>query len=284
MMQNCQQYLRSLLKSNITPSTLLSLPLSTHIVVVGCGQPDLIPSYTEALLLDDGTPFPFPIYTDPTGKLYAALGMIRSLALGDVAPAYMEHGILKSSVKSIWQGVKQIPKGNVLKAGDQRQIGGEFLFEPIVASDRGDGSASGAGIIAEAAASPIPSPPGEGAPWGGGLATAAATATSALEKGDGATKKMSSDSSLDGKNEDGPGALGEDKAVTWCHRMRNTRDHAEIPELREVLGLAGHGAPAQDAARWERAVKERKGKGKSLAEQMRAMEDAVKAEGGGGTA
>jgi hypothetical protein len=25
--------------------------------------------------------------------------------------------------------------------------------------------------------------------------------------------------------------------VGWCHRMKNTRDHAELPELRKVLGL-----------------------------------------------
>src|SRR5205809_3267429 len=25
--------------------------------------------------------------------------------------------------------------------------------------------------------------------------------------------------------------------VAWCHRMKNTRDHSEIPELRRVLGL-----------------------------------------------
>lgn len=31
--------------------------------------------------------------------------------------------------------------------------------------------------------------------------------------------------------------LFEDGEVMWGHRMRNTRDHAEIPELRTVLGL-----------------------------------------------
>ena len=31
----------------------------------------------------------------------------------------------------------------------------------------------------------------------------------------------------------------EDGRVTWCHRMRNTRDHAEVPEIRTVLGLDG---------------------------------------------
>ena len=29
----------------------------------------------------------------------------------------------------------------------------------------------------------------------------------------------------------------ENEEVTWCHRMRNTRDHAELEEVRQVLGL-----------------------------------------------
>ena len=31
----------------------------------------------------------------------------------------------------------------------------------------------------------------------------------------------------------------EDERVTWCHRMRNTRDHTEIPATRKILGLDG---------------------------------------------
>ena len=31
----------------------------------------------------------------------------------------------------------------------------------------------------------------------------------------------------------------ENNQVTWCHRMRNTRDHAEVSELRAVLGFGG---------------------------------------------
>lgn len=31
----------------------------------------------------------------------------------------------------------------------------------------------------------------------------------------------------------------EDGRVVWCHRMRNTRDHAEVAEIRRVLGLDG---------------------------------------------
>lgn len=31
--------------------------------------------------------------------------------------------------------------------------------------------------------------------------------------------------------------LFEDGEVKWCHRMRNTMDHAEVEELRELLGI-----------------------------------------------
>lgn len=30
--------------------------------------------------------------------------------------------------------------------------------------------------------------------------------------------------------------LFEGGELKWCHRMRNTRDHAEVAELKEVLG------------------------------------------------
>ena len=66
----------------------------------------------------------------------------------------------------------------------------------------------------------------------------------------------------------GNGKLGyagelEEKRITWCHRMKNTRDHAELPELREVLGLDGTGVPGKDMKRWTKALGERKGTGLS---------------------
>lgn len=55
--------------------------------------------------------------------------------------------------------------------------------------------------------------------------------------------------------------LFEDGVVTWCHRMRNTRDHAEIPVLRKALGLEGRGERPVMRKRWStglgKAVKER---------------------------
>jgi hypothetical protein len=67
---------------------------------------------------------------------------------------------------------------------------------------------------------------------------------------------------------------GERKSVTWCHRMRNTRDHAEIPELREVLGLESEGAAPRGGSqkRWSKAIGARKGTG--LSAMSRTSEDA----------
>ncbi|KAA6407693.1 MAG: hypothetical protein FRX48_08531 [Lasallia pustulata] len=144
----CQEYLRTL-SSSITPEGLLALPTATQIVVIGCGQPDLISMYRQT------TTCPFPIYADPTRKLYDILGMTRTLDLGPKSPEYMQKTLLSVMVGSFFQGLKS--GRGATKGGDYRQVGGEFLFE-------------------------------------------------------------------DGK-------------VMWGHRMRNTRDHTELPMLRKVLGL-----------------------------------------------
>jgi len=68
------------------------------------------------------------------------------------------------------------------------------------------------------------------------------------------------------------GEDGEEKKVTWCHRMRNTRDHAEIPEVREILGLEGEGTRGGNKRRWSKAVGERKGTG--LSAMSRTSEEA----------
>ncbi|KAH6840743.1 AhpC/TSA antioxidant enzyme-domain-containing protein [Chaetomium sp. MPI-CAGE-AT-0009] len=241
---NCQQYLRTLSES-ITPPSLLALPHSTFICVVGCGDPALIDMYADAAAC------PFPIYADPTRRLYAELGMVRTLALGP-RPAYMKTHLLKSSALSVVQGLKQIGKGLAVKGGDMKQVGGEFLFEPV-------GREEGGGGRVVVATTPVGVEPPKA--W--------------AADGEG-EKSGRSETSLDGKGE--PDAEGEDKVVTWCHRMKNTRDHAEVPELMEVLGLDGDGRPVGDRERWERAVRERKGTGVSLAGRV-SMSREVSEEG-----
>ncbi|KAL3963323.1 hypothetical protein ACCO45_000327 [Purpureocillium lilacinum] len=210
---NCQEYLRSLSES-IKPEALLRLPISTFVVVVGCGDPALIDMYVEA------TGCPFPVYTDPTRSLFDELGMVKTLALG-AKPAYMKRGL------------RSIPRGLALKSGDQRQVGGEFLLEPLDA------------------VTPIGTPQDE-------RHKRAAIGTAEPQGGQ------------DGADDDPI----EEKRVTWCHRMRTTRDHAEIPELMEILGLDGHGQPIKDEKRWSKALQERKGTGLSMASEMSKIGEA----------
>jgi hypothetical protein len=170
--QNCQEYLRTL-SSSITPNALLALPTPTFITVIGCGNPDLIPMYTAT------TKCPFPIYADPTRKLYDYLGMTRTFSLGS-KPAYMHTSVLINSVQSIFQGIGAGKKA--LKGGDMKQVGGEFLFE--------------------------------------------------------------------------------DGECTWVHRMRTTRGHAEVGDVRSLLGLDGARPPPRRT--WSHDVKAGKTQRRSL--------------------
>ncbi|KAI9163049.1 fmHP [Paramyrothecium foliicola] len=205
---NCQDYLRTLCES-ISPESLLQLPISTFITVVGCGDPGLIDMYTEA------TGCSFPIYTDPTRSLFQALGMVKTWTPGP-KPAYSKRGLAKGTLNSISQALRNATGGLLLKSGNFAQVGGEFLFEPLQLQ------------------TPISTPQDErsrqlGQPNGekGGLVA-----------------------QPDGDDDERP---VEEKRVTWCHRMRTTRDHVEIPEMMEMLGLGGHGRPSTNEKRWERA-------------------------------
>ncbi|KAI8630011.1 hypothetical protein F5Y19DRAFT_67924 [Xylariaceae sp. FL1651] len=212
---NCQEYLRTL-SASITPEALLGLPVSTFIAVIGCGSHELIGAYVKE------TNCPFPVYADPTRRLYQELGMIRTLNMGS-RPAYLQDkSVAHTVISGIIQGLKQVKTGLVMKMGDQRQVGGEFLFEP--ASQTLD--------------TPISSPLHE--------------VDKNLDLG-AETEKI------------------EEKCITWCHRMRTTRDHAEIPELMEILGINGDGPPVRDVKRWQKALKARKGTGLSMASQMGRM-------------
>lgn len=164
---------------------------------------------------------PYPIFTDPQRSLFKALGMTQTLQPGE-QPAYMRTNMLTSSLRSVWQGIKQIPKGLVFKSGEMRQVGGEFLFEPLDITTP----------ISEKTVPPLEQ---------------AINGNAAEEQ------------------------AGEAKRVTWCHRMRTTRDHSEIPELMEVLGLDGQGKPIKDEKRWEQALQARKGQGSSMAAQMKEV-------------
>lgn len=125
---NCQQYLLSL--GQLLPPS--SLPSDTAVAIIGCGAPSLLPSYLEL------THCPYPVYTDSTGQLYNKLGMKRTLSLGKNSPEYIQQNLFVGGIKSIVQGLKRLPAGDVTKAGDMTLNGGEFLFVRKETSARGD--------------------------------------------------------------------------------------------------------------------------------------------------
>jgi len=182
----------------------------------------------------EATGCPFPVYTDPTRKLFESLGMVKTLQLGE-RPAYLRKSLASSVISSVMQGLKQVPKGLATKSGDHRQVGGEFLFEPY------------------------------------DLVTPVATPQNELDRVLGLDGKIGTEAKKEGA-EGGGGKDNqyslEEKRITWCHRMRTTRDHAEIPELMEILGLGGQGQPVKDKKRWEKAIETRKGTGLTMANQM----------------
>lgn len=219
----CQDYIREL-SASISPEALLRLPLSTSIAIVGCGDPAFIPQYIT------DTNCKFQIYTDPKRSLFTALGMNSTLNLG-TKPDYVKRPLSRSTLAGIAQGLRAIPRGLALKGGNQRQVGGEFLFEP---SDL---------------VTPVTTPHEE-------------------KKQTLAKPEAQEASSGKASTEEECCHPVEEKKVTWCHRMKTTRDHCEMPELMDILGLNAEGLPVEDQAKWHHTMRNRKGTGQSMARQM----------------
>jgi hypothetical protein len=103
-----------------TPAALSTLPdKPAQLVVIGCGDPSRIFPYTAE------TSCKFPVFTDPTCRLYEKLGMKKSLA-SSLKPVYMKHslfGLIISSIRQmIWSGF------GAFKGGNYSQIRGEQIF------------------------------------------------------------------------------------------------------------------------------------------------------------
>lgn len=134
--------------------------------------------------------------------------MVRTWGAGKKQPEYIEKSMFNLVANSVVQIVKQVGKGNALKhgqwnGGDFGQVGGEFLFEPLHEKDYSPGGVS----------------------------------PSETPESDFSTPRMNGN----GKGGQDYLSAGEkrkdERVVTWCHRMRNTRDHTEVKTLMKVLGI-----------------------------------------------
>jgi hypothetical protein len=114
-------YVRGLTEA-FTPEVYFTMPVPTSIIVIGCGSSTLIPHYKAA------TNCPWPIYADPTRKLYKSFGMTWTLTPGP-RPAYCgDMNIMEQAWGQVVQQYRIGPKKS-LQGGQPFQIGGEFLFE-----------------------------------------------------------------------------------------------------------------------------------------------------------
>lgn len=125
----CQAYLKAL-TSGITMQDYFSIPIPTSIIVIGCGQPDLIPHYRKF------TNCSFPIFADPSRALFKQLGMVVSVNVGNRRPEYMKDISIgawaKGQLTQVRASMKEtdgIRKRDVLRGGNPMQIGGEFLLD-----------------------------------------------------------------------------------------------------------------------------------------------------------
>lgn len=126
----CQAYLQAL-TDGIPMRDYFRIPTPTSIIVIGCGQPDIIKHYKTFT-----NNCPFPMFSDPSRQLFKKLGMHLSLNIGHSRPEYMkdispfawvkgQHTTIKKSLKDP-EGIR---KRDVLRGGNPMQIGGEFLFD-----------------------------------------------------------------------------------------------------------------------------------------------------------
>ncbi|KAG6916691.1 hypothetical protein DXG01_005758 [Tephrocybe rancida] len=101
----------------------------TKIVVVGCGEWQVIEAYAEM------THFTGPIYADPSRTIYRALGMtvenVKPTPSGEVRRSYLTKSRTAVTVISAWRAFM---RPNLIgKQGNVYQLGGEFIMGPGLA-------------------------------------------------------------------------------------------------------------------------------------------------------
>ncbi|RMZ77915.1 hypothetical protein DV738_g4125, partial [Chaetothyriales sp. CBS 135597] len=229
---NCQEYIRQMSKSLRRESLARR---DTSVIIIGCGDPTLIEWYVQL------TQTPYPVYVDPNTRLYKLLGTHRTVSQGTRRPSYVQHSLLMGNVMLLIQGIKRLVVGDVRKAGNLMVNGGEVNI----------------GLLGQQRPPPK------------------RLRRMVQAQGDDASLCCLDDREDDEEDEEydlwgerkSPSYLEEinfwaeaqaaragaqpqhgDWKIWWCHRMRNARDHTEIDDLRETMGLSTSGSTCVDTS------------------------------------
>jgi hypothetical protein len=118
-----QDYVKTL-SHQLTQTLFDTIPASAkpaQVIIIGCGDHSLIGPYMEE------TTDAFPIYTDPSGKIYETLHMKRTTQGFTTPPPYTPESFpsaLGKCFKQMWK------RGWVaLRGGNWDQQGGEWIFQ-----------------------------------------------------------------------------------------------------------------------------------------------------------
>jgi len=123
-LQSCQDYIKYISDKLPSVAELSALPEPVAIVIIGCGAPSLIPFYAES------TSCTFPIYAEPTRRLYSELRLTKSFARSEILPDYITNTwLIGAAIRSFSQIFGRIMHNDWWKGGSKGQGGGEFLFE-----------------------------------------------------------------------------------------------------------------------------------------------------------
>ncbi|PWY69075.1 hypothetical protein BO70DRAFT_400141 [Aspergillus heteromorphus CBS 117.55] len=117
-----QDYVRKV-SQHLTESVLETLPNPTgpsQLIIIGCGDPRRIVPYVAE------TNTPFPIYTDPTGRIYKTLRMKKSLSGVTRPPSYAKASFF-GSLRLVFKDMLRSGL-RVFNGGSWRQNGGEWVF------------------------------------------------------------------------------------------------------------------------------------------------------------
>lgn len=116
----------------------------TELIIIGNGAPGMIKSYRSRLfytlhsrifadfLFIDIFRMPFQLYTDPSLRLYNALGMTKRT--NDIGPEfekgeYVRHGLV-GGIAMVVRNALKVGMPVWEKGGETSQLGGEFIFGP----------------------------------------------------------------------------------------------------------------------------------------------------------
>ena len=105
------------LSTQIDPSELLVKNVS--LVIIGCGDPSLIKFYAKE------TKAKYPIFADPSQGLFKKFGLARTISLGK-KPDYIPYGFWAGF--SVFFAALSKAGSSALKAGDVKQVGGEYYL------------------------------------------------------------------------------------------------------------------------------------------------------------